>query len=162
MEDALGLQATAADAIQALDALATALSPLRHLDDDPTVQGMLDSLLEQFQEAGEQLHLYREKLQERSRRPPRATTAAAEFVRRDAAPIRAADGSAYTAHVHGQPGADGDWVGWVSSLPASGPGGRRTERETTQPSREALAYWAAGLEPVYFEGAFPRSVTFDE
>jgi len=33
-----------------------------------------------------------------------------------------------------------------------------TERETTQPSREALLYWATGLEPIYLEGAFARAV----
>jgi hypothetical protein len=33
----------------------------------------------------------------------------------------------------------------------------RTGRETTQPNRDAVAYWASGLEPVYFEGAFVRA-----
>ena len=32
-----------------------------------------------------------------------------------------------------------------------------TDQETSQPNREALAYWAAGLEPIYFEGAFARA-----
>ena len=33
----------------------------------------------------------------------------------------------------------------------------RTGRETTQPDRRALEYWASGLEPLYFEGAFERA-----
>jgi hypothetical protein len=32
-----------------------------------------------------------------------------------------------------------------------------TSRETTQPNRQALIYWATGLEPVYLEGAFERA-----
>ena len=32
-----------------------------------------------------------------------------------------------------------------------------TGRETTQPDRGALEYWASGLEPLYFEGAFDRA-----
>ena len=34
---------------------------------------------------------------------------------------------------------------------------RRSGRETTQSNREHLAYWATGLEPTYFEGAFSRA-----
>lgn len=30
-------------------------------------------------------------------------------------------------------------------------------RETTQPNRDAVASWAGGLEPIYFEGAFARA-----
>jgi hypothetical protein len=33
----------------------------------------------------------------------------------------------------------------------------RTGQETTQPSWRAIAYWASGLEPIYFEGAFARA-----
>jgi hypothetical protein len=36
---------------------------------------------------------------------------------------------------------------------------RRSAVETTQPNREALAYWASGLEPVYLEGALERAIT---
>ena len=34
---------------------------------------------------------------------------------------------------------------------------RRTSRETTQPSRLALRYWALGLDEVYFDGALERA-----
>jgi hypothetical protein len=33
----------------------------------------------------------------------------------------------------------------------------RTGQETSQPNRDAVAYWAGGLEPIYFEGAFTRA-----
>jgi hypothetical protein len=35
---------------------------------------------------------------------------------------------------------------------------RRSQIETTQPNREALAYWASGVEPVYLEGALGRAI----
>jgi hypothetical protein len=33
-----------------------------------------------------------------------------------------------------------------------------TANETTQPDRHAVEYWAAGLEPLYLEGAFSRAL----
>ena len=33
----------------------------------------------------------------------------------------------------------------------------QTDRETTQSTLEGVAYWATGLEPIYFEGAFDRA-----
>jgi hypothetical protein len=35
----------------------------------------------------------------------------------------------------------------------------RTPRETEQPNREDLAYWATGLTQVYLEGALTRALT---
>jgi hypothetical protein len=35
---------------------------------------------------------------------------------------------------------------------------RRSPVETTQPNREALTYWASGIEPVYLEGALERAI----
>jgi len=32
-----------------------------------------------------------------------------------------------------------------------------TDRETSQPNRKALEYWADGLEPIYLEGALARA-----
>src|SRR4028119_221156 len=52
----------------------------------------------------------------------------------------------------------GMWEGWIEFHPLLPPGQPvRTGRETTQPNRDALVYWASGLEPVYFEGAFSRA-----
>ncbi len=67
------------------------------------------------------------------------------------------DGLSYAVQVYGQPRADGTWVGWLAFV-ATGSGRRlQTGRETTQPDRAALLYWATGLEPVYLEGAFGRA-----
>jgi hypothetical protein len=53
---------------------------------------------------------------------------------------------------------DGMWEGWIEFRPLDPTGlPVRTGRETTQPNRDALVYWASGLEPVYFEGAFARA-----
>ena len=57
--------------------------------------------------------------------------------------------------VEGLPRADGTWAGRVAFV--SGTVTRRTDQETSQPNREALAYWASGLELVYLEGAFGRA-----
>jgi hypothetical protein len=71
--------------------------------------------------------------------------------------LDAPDDGRYTIRVDGEQRPDGTWVGWVTFTdPASGMM-RRTGRETTQPTREALVYWASGLEPLYFEGAFARA-----
>jgi hypothetical protein len=35
---------------------------------------------------------------------------------------------------------------------------RRSQIETTQPNRGALAYWASGVEPVYLEGSLERAI----
>jgi hypothetical protein len=52
----------------------------------------------------------------------------------------------------------GTWEGWLEFRPdKNGIPILRTDRETTQPDRDALAYWASGLEPLYFEGAFARA-----
>ena len=58
----------------------------------------------------------------------------------------------------GQARADSTWEGWIEFHPEgdSGPV-LRTGQETSQPDREALAYWASGLERVYFEGALARA-----
>ena len=51
-----------------------------------------------------------------------------------------------------------EWEAWIEFRPLEGRGPvLTTERETTQSSREAIAVWAEGLEPVYFEGAFARA-----
>ena len=33
----------------------------------------------------------------------------------------------------------------------------QTEQETSQPNEMSVEYWATGLEPIYFEGAFERA-----
>ena len=65
-------------------------------------------------------------------------------------------GGNYTAYVMGEEREDGTWEGWIEFGGWAGDE-RRTDRETTQPKREALQYWASGLEPVYLDGAFARA-----
>ena len=50
------------------------------------------------------------------------------------------------------------WEGW---LQFTGPNGAalRTRRETEQPSRDALMYWAEGLTLTYLEGALERAIS---
>jgi hypothetical protein len=80
----------------------------------------------------------------------------AELLQTYAELVRDADGVEYTVHAYGEARPDGNWEGWLEFHPAAG-AVRRTNRETTQPNRDALAYWASGLEPLYFDGAFARA-----
>ena len=73
--------------------------------------------------------------------------------------IKGMDGTEYTIAVYGMPRFDGTWIGWLEFAAVDGTSVLRTERETTQSTREGLLYWASGLEPVYFQGAFERALT---
>jgi len=69
-----------------------------------------------------------------------------------------AGGRSYDVLVYGELRADGTWEGWLEFAPlTAGLPTRRTGRETTQPDRAALEYWATGLEPLYLAGAFERA-----
>jgi hypothetical protein len=75
-----------------------------------------------------------------------------------ASPVVTSEGVAYRAETWGESQPDGTWIGYLEFHPLTSP--RlilRTKRETTQPSREALVYWATGLKPVYLEGALARA-----
>ena len=65
----------------------------------------------------------------------------------------------WTVEAWGEARDDGRWEGWLEFVPADGTPPLATGRETTQGSREALAYWARGLAPTYLEGAFNRAMT---
>ncbi len=64
-------------------------------------------------------------------------------------------GREYTVRIEGMERADGTWAGRVVFI--AGGDIRATDQETSQPSRDALAYWATGLEAVYLDGAFART-----
>ena len=80
----------------------------------------------------------------------------AELLQSYAEVVRDAGGEEYAVHAYGEARADGNWEGWLEFHSAAGEV-LRTNRETTQPNREALVYWASGLEPLYFDGAFARA-----
>lgn len=67
------------------------------------------------------------------------------------------DGATYRAATFGEQREDGTWWGWLEFQPREGGPPLVTGQETSQPNRDALAYWATGLEPVYLEGALIRA-----
>ena len=66
------------------------------------------------------------------------------------------NGEPYRAQVVGR--AEGHmWEGWIEFVSRDEANAVRTPRETTQPDRAALVYWATGLSPTYLEGAVNRA-----
>jgi hypothetical protein len=73
--------------------------------------------------------------------------------------VRTDSGTRFRAHAEGEQAAGGGWIGWLAFEELGGDGTLlRTDRETTQPDREKVVYWASGLEPVYLEGALERAM----
>lgn len=83
-----------------------------------------------------------------------------ELIHEFASEVHDADGHLYIARAVGrQRKGRTVWEGWLEFSPVGGRGiVRRSPVETTQPNREALAYWASGVEPVYLEGALERAI----
>lgn len=71
------------------------------------------------------------------------------------------DGTAYLPEVCGGLADDGLWEGWIEFASGSGDV-HRTGRETEQPNRDALLYWAEGLTVAYLEGALRRALAIPE
>ena len=67
------------------------------------------------------------------------------------------DGKSWVAVVMGAEREDAHWEGWIRFDPVGGGEPLVTERETTQPDRDDLAYWARGLTYFYLEGALARA-----
>jgi hypothetical protein len=69
------------------------------------------------------------------------------------------DAKAYEARACGRQRDDGLWEGWVEFTPRE-PGAPvvQTARETTQPNRQDLEYWATGLTIGFLEGALDRAL----
>ena len=63
----------------------------------------------------------------------------------------------YRARVVAAPHKGTTWQGWIEFIPIDSGTSCRTDRETTQPDRAAVVYWAEGLEPLYLDGAFDRA-----
>jgi hypothetical protein len=89
--------------------------------------------------------------------PAAAVHGAPQLVSQLNSEVVSADGRRWAALVYGEPRADGSWVGWLAFKRVGGEEAVRTGQETSQPDRGALAYWAAGLQPSYLEGAFNRA-----
>lgn len=72
-------------------------------------------------------------------------------------PVTDEDGHEYVAKVCGRVAEDGLWDGWIEFHPRDGGSALRTPRETEQPNRADLEYWATGLTVSYLEGALERA-----
>ena len=73
------------------------------------------------------------------------------------------DDTSYVVRSYGEERIDGTWIGWLEFEPIDVDGPTlRTEQETSQPNRRAVEYWATGLEPTYFEGAFERAIEIED
>jgi hypothetical protein len=69
------------------------------------------------------------------------------------------DGTRWVPRVCGKIGDDNLWHGWIEFTPASGSAEPvRTPRETVQPNRDDLMYWAQGLTQIYLEDALVRAL----
>jgi hypothetical protein len=70
-----------------------------------------------------------------------------------------ADGTRWAPRVCGAVAPDGLWEGWVEFTPLNDTlDPVRTARETEQPKRGDLMYWAQGLTQAYLEGALDRAL----
>jgi hypothetical protein len=49
------------------------------------------------------------------------------------------------------------WIGWLEFASERDGSVLRTGQETSQPTKDDVAYWASGLEPIYLDGAFRRA-----
>lgn len=81
-----------------------------------------------------------------------------EFIYEHAARVKGEDGTTYIVRVYAQERTDSTWAGWVEFHPTDERKTvLRTGQETSQPNRITIEYWALGLEPIYFDGAFARA-----
>lgn len=74
--------------------------------------------------------------------------------------ILGADGTKWAPRVCGKIAPDNLWEGWIEFTPLDDSADPvRTARETEQPNRGDLMYWAQGLTQAYLEGALNRALT---
>ena len=73
-------------------------------------------------------------------------------------PITDPIGAKYFAQAVGREREDGLWEGWLEFIAAHvGSPTIDSGRETTQPNRADLEYWAQGLTKAYLQGALVRA-----
>src|SRR5687767_9952987 len=73
--------------------------------------------------------------------------------------VTGSDGTDYRARACGRERDDGAWEGWLEFVSLDRTLVWRTGRETTQPNRTDLMYWATGLSQVFLDGALSRAMT---
>lgn len=74
-------------------------------------------------------------------------------------PIAGPDGRKYFAQAAGKETDGGLWEGWVEFMPVDEAAETVcSDRETTQPNRKTVDYWAQGLTVVYLQGALARAL----
>jgi hypothetical protein len=74
-------------------------------------------------------------------------------------PTKSTNGDLYYGRALGRAAADGRWEGWIEFILAGSDEVATTERESTQPNRADLKYWAQGLTSAYLEGALARALS---
>lgn len=72
-------------------------------------------------------------------------------------PFTDPDGNVYDVLLYGQSRPADTWQGWLAFRRRNDLAEIATGVETTQPSAEAVLYWATGLSATYFDGAFARA-----
>jgi len=82
----------------------------------------------------------------------------AEVLVKFTTPVKGEDGRLYEAEACGGVSEDGLWEGWIEFSAETSDLVYRSARETTQPNRNDLLYWAKGLTEVYLEGALKRAI----
>jgi hypothetical protein len=68
------------------------------------------------------------------------------------------DGAKYAPRACARAADDGRWEGWLEFSDLGTGAVLRSGRETTQPTRDDVMYWATGLTRVYLEGALARTL----
>jgi len=74
------------------------------------------------------------------------------------APTKGPTGDLYWPRAFGRVADDGLWEGWIEFTRAGDDQVVCTARETEQPNRADLIYWAQGLSDTYLEGALSRAL----
>jgi hypothetical protein len=78
-----------------------------------------------------------------------------ELIHSFTTPVIDKTGRSWRAQAYGRP-AGNVWFGWIRFTDEDG-ATVETGNETSQADRDALRYWAAGVEPIYLEGALARA-----
>ena len=71
--------------------------------------------------------------------------------------VRDPEGRGYAASAHAVERMDGMWDAWLEFRGVGRDVMLRTPRESQQPNRRAVLYWASGLQPSYLDGALLRA-----